>query len=263
MQDLQKQQGVTLLEIMLVLVIAVLMVTLSLRFYKSYRIDQDIAEMKTHVDMLFLALTDFKRANCIEHRDGDGLLLKPGLLDPRRNPPPANPYVFFDIEAELHAPGYLNRWPFVPNRLIDNDAGENRGYYVQLYMKQESSYLRGAGPDSGGVLTGTNIFWKGVVAVKMPSAAEVRAYERVLGATCGADMDPDTQAVRDCGTPSYITNKEYLVWERLLSLRTEGTSVLTPSLPYITLFNRMYDTYPILDLTSQAKSTEQYYLCGG
>ena len=56
--------GITIFEVLLVLVIASLFIVMGLKQYQSYKFDANINQLEYNIDQLFGAMAGYYRANC-------------------------------------------------------------------------------------------------------------------------------------------------------------------------------------------------------
>lgn len=252
-----KQQGLSLIEILLVLIIAMVLIAMGIRMYQSYNSDLEIIRLKNNVNILFQALANYYRANCVAYTHP----IKAGQLDPAMTPP--NPFPI-DIE-ELYNNKLLLTWPFKPiyNRYV-NYQGRAYGYVVQFNLVEEerkeiaSSFPPSPTPSTTTI--GKNYFWKAQVAVELRDPTNAEYYKNLFAADCISAYDDSIKGVTPCDSAN---GGNYLVWERLPSLATpELMTDLWQILPNTVQFQQMYNTYPISHLRS-GLITNQYFLCGG
>lgn len=256
----QRQYGVTLLEILLVLALAALILILSVNQYFIYRKDLDRQRLQYNVDAYFQAMANYFRANCDDpYSDLAKTIQNPlyGLY--------ANQYLPIDI-ATLKSNGYLTQ-QLPLNPLADNKDASG-GYIAQFNQMQVS----GALPQRIGQLSDGNtrqigqvVSWTVQVAVKLKDPSLAGQYKQQLGADCVSSSST-------IGTNTYVLPcnlaptdaKDYLVWQRFPSgASPDAKSVLWYSMPNVKQFTQMYDTFPILFLTSTtANGQVQIYRCG-
>jgi prepilin-type N-terminal cleavage/methylation domain-containing protein len=199
--------GFTLLEVLLVLVIAASIFMLAIKFYRSVRFDADMAQVKYNVDRIFSSAAEYYQANCrVQRNPLTGAIVGPyGTLDPVNSPP--TPFTTVTVNT-LRTDGFLNAaLPF--NRYINN-ATPNGGYIVQFNRAAASDRL------SRTAKMGNIIVWTIQVSVAIRSNTPL-AIVRVLGADCAANASGS--AVNSCsaGLPANTAQTVYAVWERLPS----------------------------------------------
>jgi type II secretory pathway pseudopilin PulG len=262
-----KEQGITLLEIMLVLAIAASFLMVGLRQYQLLQKDQDAQEVRYNVDRLFQALSHFYRVNCRIPSGGSASSSSYGMLDPSHNPVPTNPFVV-TITSMLSTPGYLADWPFP-----DNSIASSSQYVTQFSRSTSTRYIYTYSPQQGITTPSTPqpiakansvIQWRAQVALDMKTPALAQLYKGVLNADCISTTSGS--GVLPCPGDALGT---WLVWERLPSFASpELTSSLWVSLPVLNQFNNQYtndDNYAftIDDTTWNTQSGYETYLCGG
>jgi hypothetical protein len=260
----KNQQGVTLIEIILVLVIALAITFLSVQQYLAYRHDANIMQIRYNVDTLFQALTNYFRANCRSNSSFN--TYNAGVSVPVTLP-------------TLTSGGYLTS-SIPANPLVDG-TGQGAGYITQFnqyqmtstgvypYLPQRTATLSTA---SGGntVSTGYITVWQAQVAVNLNNPTNdpnvALAYQEELGADCLSDMTSagwsGGYVVTACEFSPIAAN--YVVWTRAptSSLGSNGSSPYWLSLPVLKEFTQLYTTDPILILTDQTQTASQYYVCG-
>lgn len=279
MKLLSSQEGMTLLELMLVLAISGAILVSGLNLYQSFMVDVNAQQLKYNVDVLFQGLANYYKSNCIQYINQSGTLTKSGTLDPDtgsiKNPFPIDP------AADLSSAGYLAApYPFVQNPLVaapptvdptnPSPPAPNPNYVTQFNLV----YIPGTVNEPQRVINmssgtqwsaGNIVLWKAQVAVQLSTAAakSAQAYKGMLGADCVSTYDASSNSVTPCETAQGGTAQTgtYLVWERLPSFASpETVSDVWPSMPTVTQFTQMYTTYPISLLIN---GQTQNYLCGG
>lgn len=270
-----KIQGVTLLEILLVLAISSAIILFGIQQYTSYQSNIYQDQLRHNVDSLFQGLANYYRANCIEYLSSSGRI-KQGSLDPVSEKPPTPPWTPppwtypIDIHDDLYevwtsgptTPGFLSRWPFLPNPLL------KLNHYVVQFNLTEPSRSQGMSATSSPPLKLPIYLLKAQVAVELSDKASqnANAYQQLLGADCLSDASTVTffGISRTIVTPcSESSGGNYLVWERLPSFASPNTTTdLWPAMPLVNQFLQMYNTYPINALTN-GTITNQGFWCNG
>ncbi len=130
MKTVQKNAGVTLLEMLLVFAIASSLFLASYQWYNQYRIQAAQAQLLANVDQLFLAMQQYYRANC---RQGisyvTGVKSSAGALDPVTTN--GNLTVTLKIK-KLETPGYLITSSWHPTNFLVDNTPTDKGYYLQF-----------------------------------------------------------------------------------------------------------------------------------
>lgn len=250
-----KIQGITLLEILLVMAISSAIIVFGIQQYNSYQNNLYQNQLRHNVDSLFQGLANYYRANCIEYQNTSGAAIKPGLIDPDVY---AVPFPI-DIDNDLATiqsitPGFLSGWPFQENPLVD-------GYVVQFNWTHPN--LRYQKLSDGTTMPiGTIYLLTAQVAVHLSPMAlkNANAYKQLLAADCLSDVGSTPGVVSPCTSAS---TGEYLVWERLPSFGSPSTTTdLWPGMPLVNQFLQMYTTYPMNTLTNKT-TTNQGFWCNG
>lgn len=246
------QQGVTLIEILLVLTIAAIIYIIGFQQYASFRNYQYAAQAKINVDTLFQAAANYYRANCIQYVDNSGTTVKQGTLDPDAMSSILNQFPL-NINNDLSQPGFLSKWPFVANPLVSTDADN---YVVQFNLTTQPR--KQSLSDGTSQTIGTLYLWKIQVSMMLSTQAAKNptTYLQLLGADCLSTFDGTV--VTPCTSSS---SGNYLVWERLPSFSAPNSSTpLWLMAPTVNQFNQQYNTYPMKILTNGTIGN-QNFLC--
>lgn len=254
-----QEQGVTLLEVLLVIAIALSIIVLSLRQYYGFRVQTDMLRVRTNVDILLQAAAGYYQANCP----------KGNLLDPTIATGMVKP---LNITTDLINSGYLSPTFPQPIPLVDS-TGPGGGYIVQFnqYTMPRTQLVCSDPPTCTPALAtpaqiGTIVIWKIQVAVLMRniSATQLANAKNIIGADCLSNATGTPPMSSLC---SAHQTGNYLVFERLPSYVTsnpDSQSDLWLTTPITKQFVQMYTTNPITDLTNQSHTPEyQYYYCSG
>lgn len=180
-----KQKGMTVLEILLVVVIGGAIVLMGVNQYNSYRLVADARQVKYSIDVLTQAAAQYYRASC--NITATSQLNSP--LDPTTTPNT----VPIDIAAVLQAGGFLTQ-TIASNPLVDDTAaGTWQGYTVVLKKTTadrnicvEGSNATGLTPAKGCTQTqkiGTTVNWSIQVGVVLKKP-EIAKY--ILGLSNGS-----------------------------------------------------------------------------
>lgn len=269
---MKRYSGVTLLEVMLVLIIGASMIYFSLMQYQSYRHDADAAQVQANVNAIFQAMSGYYRQNCdqnpstytapagtqVGHTNyGELNPLRTGFTTP----------LGINIQTDLRDNGFLTTNFPLYNPLVNNSAGTN-GYLAQFNLGTPSTQRQicGTGPaacttpmDIGAITT-----WIAQVAVQIynptNNANVALAYLKILGGDCLSTASGNL--VTPCVAGSLGTGN-FVVWSRLPSNANIGAkSDFWTIMPTVNQFKQMYTTYPILNLTNGSSTSNQNYLCG-
>lgn len=263
----QKNSGVTLLEVLLVLAIAASLIWIGFEVYLGFKRDQDIAQIKYNVDMIFVAMKNFYQSNC-----GEGK-----ALDPAKNPVnPSFPYHSISIKEDLY-PNYLNKWPPIGTPIVDA-TGTDYGYVAQFNYTESltrsytacwidystTPYRQNCSTEP--IQTSSNyrpytILWRSQVAVKIADLSKINTYKSMLLADCISSSSDGGITVDACtGTQ---TEKDYLVWEHLPS--NQSPKMISPmwlQSPILKEFNLQYTHDVMYEVNNPDYASQQNYLCG-
>jgi len=246
-------EGVTLLEVMLVLIIGASIIYFSLQQYLSYRTSADILAVQSNVDVLFESLGNYYHANC--YGNIDPVTLRPnGTLNPATFPPTNFPVTLSVLKQQ----GYLTQ-NLPLNPLIDNS--DPAVSYIMQFNQAPVTQRRVCQTQgcSQGVNVGSVIVWQAQVSVLLKNQTSAKAYKNIMGADCLSTNSGSY--VVPCSSSANTGN--YVVWTRPPSFASsKANSTYWLSLPAIKQFTQMYTTYPILVLTDQTDTANQYYVCG-
>jgi type II secretory pathway pseudopilin PulG len=270
--------GITLIEIMLVLVIAASLLYMGMQQYYSYKRDADVYQVRANVNAIFHGAAKFYRAQCYGSIDPNTrkLISGTGLLNLSATPPPTNPYIL-NIATDLIATGYLPPNTIVLSPLVDSSVGTD-GYVVQFneYTQPVNACQTGTGawgptPAMGcttNARVGTLVIWKTQIAVQLQDATTAAQYLALLDGDCLSSLESSTTgttAVTPCANNPVPGN--FVVWERLPSASNITLESISPtwiSVPTAQRFTSMYQTADTTYLMSVSHSPEvQYFYCGG
>lgn len=256
----KRERGISLVEMLLVLILGGAIIFLSMRQYQVFRQDADVQQLEANVDTLFQAMTQYYRANCYGTQNPTSGILTPGTLNPMNATSPLPGPRPINIDTDLVARGYLPaNTPFPANPIV-NDAGAGtsrfKGYVAQFNVMTSTR-------TTSGTTVGTVVIWKPQIAVLVRNTALAQQYLRQSGGDCLSTLNGNT--VRTCIATSTGT---YIVWERLPSYAsTRGNSNLWQARARLNQFTQMYSVYPTPNLLTRSGQTPanqtQYYLCGG
>lgn len=246
MQNSQKQKGVTLLEILLVLAIASSLLLLGVRQYTQYKRDQYPDDLKLKISQLFQAAANYYKANC-----ESGSLSSASLG-------------VSDLKDFLPA-----QWSSV-NPLVSPDQYVIQFNESTVDVRFIYACYNGAcsDPEPISSTTKNNTSYQLQVAVKLAdsSMASMLSYKALLGADCISDLNG--KQVTPCGATTAGTGP-YLVWTRSPSLAMfNSNSNLWPSVHTVNQFKLQYTHDPMYEManptaTSPLDSRDVYYQCGG
>lgn len=247
---MQLEKGVTLIEVILVLAIAMVILILSIQQYVIYKRDADVATVRYNVDLLFEALANYFRANC-----------------------GSNPFNTL-YNSQYYPISMTELKPFLSDNLaytpIIDASSQDGGYIVQFNQLQTNTGLpqRMINMSAGGQASVGNIaLWQAQVSVKLVGNTTV--YRDELAGDCLSS----TGATSASGSsPVYVTpcvaggdsKGDYVVFARLPSLAvSKENSPNWVMLPTVKQFQQLYTVDPVLYLTSGAQeASQQYYFCG-
>ncbi len=265
------QNGVTLLEVMLVLAIMSSIVVLSIKMYQGFKLQQDLDQVQFNVDQLFSAMGAYYKANC----QGSSATLDPN----------ATAYLPPATSLSLLTPKHISNGTFtavytdlqnygLPARLISTPLLDNQGNTYVLQFNPSLSVTpvqvnacvvmvpgTACTPTSSTLPAAQSLIWRAQVAVKLKDPTKGPAFKSSLGATCLSD-GTTSLLVDPCSAPNPLA--KYLVWERLPSFASpNSTSSLWISMPILNQFNLQYTHDQMYELSDTGAARPTYYLCGG
>lgn len=249
---IKKIAGVTLLEVLLVLIIMAAILYFSIAQYQVFRHDEDVAVVQANVDKLFDAMTKYYLANCNDSKKATKIFSTYN----------SSQIYVVDISTlmtnkYLSAPGST-----MPISSIVNSTGTGQGYILQFNQFQNSGTPKlpqRTTYAASGTSLGSIVIWQIQVSVEMSDPTNAAVYQGLLGADCVSDMQ--NGSVLPCEKAG--SKGKYLVWERNPSFSTSRSpSTYWPSKPNVKQFYQMYHTDPISYLMTGTSDT-QYYACGG
>lgn len=269
------QAGVTLLEVMLVLVIGAAILFMSVQQYLTYRHDADAYQVQSNVDTVFQAMSAYYRMSCYGTTD-DSYQMVPGTLNPAASAPPTVPTspMPISISTDLIDNGFLST-PMPLNPFVKTTgAGANafNGYVAQFnpVTPAQNRLTCMAGTNATSPVdpnctstqsVGQIITWKSQVAVQLnnPTPGEAKVYLNLLGGDCLSSLAGNI--VTPCSSSG--NTGTFVVWERLPSaMNAKFASDYWQTMPTVSQFTQMYTTAPIMNLTDGSSLPYQYYLCG-
>lgn len=261
--SIHKQQGVTLVEVILVLVISMAILYFSIQQYLIYKRATDVYLLKRNINILFQAAAKYYKANCaIPNPYGI-----PNILSVANLPSATYYSVSYDT---LVSEGYLSE-PLSPSPFVQPGSDAPEGYLIQFNLaKQPNGNLipRTVATPSGAQPVGNILFWRIQISAYLSDVAPATALQNELGADCLSSQTTDWLghiAVAPC---SLSTQGQYAVWERLPNF-AEGNpaanSLFWQTMPTVMQFKQMYTTYPMSVLLApfSGVANKQVYVCGG
>jgi len=284
MISFKRQGGVTLFEVLLVLVLASLVLMMGFQTFYQLQVEQELNRVKFNVDSLFLGARNYYLANCranINYATGAVINTATGQLDPIVNPPPASGMKAIDITTDLLTPGYLAKWPpaVTPVFITDYEVQFNVYNDATKYpanIRNVNFCVYNAGPPVAfncsplaTQLTSNVYLWTIQVAVQITDTSKtMQYYQGRLNADCISTLNGGF--VTPCSQVTAGGGGNYLVFERLPSsaLSTSNTSPLWASVPELQSFVQQYtndDDYAVTnnDTIYNTSTGYQNYLCGG
>lgn len=254
----KRQEGIKLIELLLVMAIAAGILFYSFRQYLSYRSDADAYQLRYNVDLIFQAMAQYFRANCGK----TGHVLNADYPDGS----------FAVTMTDLKDGGYLTT-KLAFNPLVTQTTPE-QGYVMQFNQKRplparEQEFYANPPIVPGTVskaTIGQIILWNAQVSVLLKNASTAKQYQRLLQANCLSTLGSagGSAIVYPCtGGPS-PNGARYAVWMRLPSLSSsQSNSTYWTTMPVVKEFTQRYTTYPVIMIDDKAMfSDQQFFVCG-
>lgn len=240
------EDGFTLLEVILALVIGASILLLSIQQYQNFKRDSDITSIQSNTDVLFAALTQYYSAYCADPNHTLG--------QPSNIPYPVS-------ISTLQNAGFLDPKQLRQNPLVSYAGVAPTGYILQFNPSRMPREVKMS--DGTTQPVGTILMWTAQVSVQLAANENAQALQNALGADCLSPYRMNGY-VEQCGA----STGDFAVFTRTISLPSlrgnPNTWIGRAKLP---LFTQMYTTYPILNLVDQNQASKirstQFYRCGG
>lgn len=256
---LHKQAGLSLNEMLLVMVIASSIMYMSIRMYFTYKTDIEVQQVQANVDAIFQAMSAYYRANCNRTSNAFGQL---------------NPAVFagttknIDIQNDLITPGYLSASSLPLNPVVNSSGSGYKGYVAQFNRVTLNrtvctgtvggvpAYDTSNPPCNQTGNAGQVVVWQAQVSVELSpyivSNNYKTAYLSIMLGDCLSTLSGSN--VKQCTVGSTGT---FVVYERPVSNAINKTgSTYWVSTPLLQEFKQMYELYPL-----NLAGPNQYLLC--
>jgi type II secretory pathway pseudopilin PulG len=259
----KKAQGITLLEVILVLAIVAGIIVCSFRFNQLYVRDRDVEILRANVDTIFIAMTGYYRANC-----------KSTLASLKTNPVPVTPAALTIFLPDNWQSDSINSLAaaYILQFNLMTRAGNLLPVNANCSAKDCANVAAGtvspvpqalANPPLGAIL------FRLQVAVEVPRNVNIQVLSKQTSADCISGISADGSTVSPCSAA--VAGGNYLVWERLPSFSSPGvTSKLWSTLTGIKEFNLQYSHDQMFELSNKtyvddgvSGVSQGYYTCGG
>jgi type II secretory pathway pseudopilin PulG len=284
----KRQEGITLLEVILVLTIASALLVLSTRIYRLHQQQLQITRLQYNLDAMFNALSQYYYANCSNSSAAGGLNPGGGNLwsSTGSGVNLSQPQLMGLYTASYGLKDYLKLTNLANNdSIVDNSGDTNAvqysGYVLQFNPKITTNAETigactttpgcGTPVETAHVTNTSTVLFSMQVAIKvfMPSSfssaqklAYVTAYQNALGADCSSVLV--SGVVTPCASATASSTNNYLVFTRMPSFSSStAASRLWQSLPYLKQFNVQFTHDQMYELTYGSFGTPIYYVCGG
>jgi len=265
---IENQNGVTLLEALLVIVISLSIVLLGVRQYQAYKIQQEYAVLKFNADMLLQAMKQYYQANC--GKNGTLYRNSSDELDPAA----------FDVDDVDKYISYS--WPKINTVQAEGDTSTVYTAYFLPTLASRYQYACFYFPNGTDTLDCTDekliidnedkkniLLWKSQVAIEVRDPDNATYYTHMVGADCATNANPSEPI--DCETDGVKMGESatYFIWQKLPSFSSGTMSSPLWQTNYRTKeFNFQYTHDPMYEMYRNAYASDpnyeyEYYLCGG
>lgn len=275
---MNKERGVTILEVLLVLVIMTSLILMGLRWYQTLQTENNYGVLKSDVDQLFLALRQYYQANCGTINNGTAnpnniFFPKSGTISSFVTPPASGLQPYLPSNWPRHTP--------IIDTASDNGFTSQFNLYLpasKLPQKVQYVCYNFGTPacSTQAPIPNSQIFiWQMQVAVKMLNPTEAYEYRATAGADCAASDISGGPIVCSDNASIDPANATYLIWQRAPSdVPIEMRSPLWMYDPVLKEFKlqythdpmyEMYNPNTTIDYTQPPMDRVSYqnYLCGG
>lgn len=236
-------KGLTIFEMLLVLVIASGILMLSLNQYQSFRSVSDAEKLKQTVLNIARGAAGFYYANCKPTSTNNFFW---------KNTPIDSGDYYLDIKSGLRDAGFLPDQ--MPNPLVNQSGSDAyEGYTLRFdpALKDRTVCLQGSsGTCSETTSTGTIVNWGIIIYVCLKNANQAEYLKNM------------TNATNVVGCVGGGEGKSLLFWFLPSEIMGQFNSNWT-QFPLMQQFTQMYTTMPMTYLTSTSGAANvQYYYCG-
>lgn len=255
---MKRQIGVSLVEVMLVLAIGGFLVMMGLRQYMSYRLDADVALIKSNVDTIYAAMSSYFQANC----GGAG-----GTLSPYNKATDFTAAKTIDISADLVKGHYLNQSQVLAVSLVVGSPDQSTilsGYKARFMptkverpaMPTQSDQVNYTWTNTES--TGWIVMWTPQIMVELKDPNKAKMLQLLTQATSCTKTDWQSQGACDAKTPA-------LFFTHQVSFTNHAGAgsdywVMSPMLNQMRDQEGIYNPAVVLSAGSQ---DDQFYYCGG
>lgn len=281
---MQKQNGVTLIEYMLVMVIMLSILLLCIKQYQIYRQDADISQLQYNLDVIFQAMNKYYGQNCDPAPPPNQ---QPSGFCPSDNCPcnsPRSPFIICPLNANVtQVPIIIQLQELIDkNYLSINDLSIQEimeqadskgvlsvklGYALQYNLKQNPIPTRVYTNPTTQVskVIGLFVIWNMQLSIKLTKEASeiANTYQMRLNASCVSDY-PERCATKPPpapGTPSPPPAK-YLIFERTtLSSTSSVQSSYWQMNASVKQFKKNYEEMPDWYMAETYPDALYYYYC--
>ncbi|MEO8400599.1 MAG: type II secretion system protein [Gammaproteobacteria bacterium] len=208
----RKQNGATLIELILVFAIAASIVVFGINQYLTFRFQLSERQIASNVDQLFQGMAHYYQANCRQHLDAAGnAATGQGALDPTVSDASGTKLIYpLSISADLLAPEFLVKSWQPLNLLVDNGATD-QGYFAQFNRTQ-----------SGGQDPVMSVF--ACSGIGNPPSCSTAGSSGV--ASGGLPLDP-TQTAPPNPSPNPALQTKVVVWRLQVAVKLLPTLTTT------------------------------------
>ena len=263
-----QQRGLSLPELLLVLIVSMSIFYLSLRQYTLWRNDANAMQVRANADAIMQAMAKYHQQNCYGSTNPITYALTPGTLNPNHVPSPAK-NIPIDINTDLMGNNLLAKTALLNPLLDQTTANPLSAYVAQFNLYPPHPRLvctEGSNAPSAGSVNctantsiGSVVNYTIQVAILLKDTAHAQTYLHQLQGDCLSNLVG--KVVMPCHGAHPITGP-YVVWERQPgSVSSRDNATYWGLLPTVNQFTQMYTTANILVLTDGLATSQQSYLC--
>ena len=278
-------QGITLIEVLLVMAIGAMILALGIQQYQLYKKDSEMEETKYNINTLFQAMARYYWANCnppysynytqspCSMTNRSALVVCPATPTSNIDPVPIN------ITTDLIDTGFLKLSDLTLQTIVDQKNQNDEDYLATNgYMLQFNFFKKTDGTIPNRqfcknvntcVTVAMIILWEMQIGVKLTLAASDNAanYANLLGAKCISDYgdqcaDFPPAPPPNPGDPPAPPTPKYLIFSRYpVEAGQQAQSVFWPTNSIVREFKQQYEQQSDWYLATNP-GNPAYYYCG-
>ena len=261
-QQLNKQRGLSLIEVMLAFAVIATIFVMALKQYNMFSNDKDVQQVQYNVDLLAQAAANYYWVNCRGQYDPVSQTIIPGTLSPYNATPPVVGTPFL-----INTTNDLINTGFLKSPLTTTNNHYVTSYIVQFNENPLITQSRLACDDadcntSSLKQIGTLVSFDIQISAQIRDTTKATAYKNLLGADCLSSLSGST--VLPCKSAPAGANT-YVVFIRKPALPTPSVNApLNLERTNIQAFSQQQTVNSIGSLIKGNHVPEyQYFLCSG